>query len=203
MKDILNRELHDYDLVIGMIISRYSDGLRYGVWQGNRVVWQNGIKSNVTNIYLVESPNEEEIVIRDKIIEKIKKEDKEKERIEYISAKEVKIGGIYETLGGEQFAYLGKGHLSIKGTEEISRDGYLYFWVRPWEHRIFSIKSMSFSEPAYIENLFLCVKTKKKFVKDIKKSIDIVDNPCVLVEEYEYGFRAMRKVLTTITMKER
>lgn len=202
MKDILNRELHDYDLVIGMIISRYSDGLRYGVWQGNSVVWQNGIKSNVTNIYLVESPNEEEIVIRDKITERIKKEAKEKERIEYISAKEIKIGNIYETLGGVQYAYLGKGHLSIKGTEEISRDGYLYFLVYPWENS--SIKSMSFSEPAYIENLFLCVKTKKKFVKDIKKSIDIVDNPCVLVEEYEHGFGVMRKkkISVTVTMKE-
>jgi hypothetical protein len=63
---------------------------------------------------------------------------------------------------------------------------------------------MSFNEPAYIENLFLCLKTKKKFVKDINKSIDIVDNPCVFVEECDYGFGGKRKAKfsVTISMKE-
>ena len=149
MKDILNRELHDYDLVIGMIISRDSDGMRFGVWKDNSVFWENGIRSNVRNVYLVGNPNEQETAIKNKIIEKIKEK---VVKIEYIKSKELKIGNIYETVSGQRFAYLGKGNINtVSNKEENSSSGYLYMYQPLYLH--VGLKSASFDKNIYLDNL--------------------------------------------------
>ena len=202
MKDILNRELHDYDLVIGMIISRYSDGMRFGVWKDNNVVWENGIRSNVRNVYLVGNPNEQETAIKNKIIEKIEEHEKAKGvKVEYIKSKELKIGNIYETVSGQRFAYLGKGTINIlSNKEENSSSGYLYLYRPSYLQN--GLKSESFDKNIYLINLFSCLKSKKKFVKDAEESIEIMDNPCIITETYEqvWGYKKFTKV--SITLEE-
>jgi len=201
MKDILNRELHDYDLVIGMIISRYSDGMRFGVWKDNSVVWENGIRSNVRNVYLVENPNEQETALKNKIIEKIEEHEKAKEvKLEYIKSKELKIGNIYETASGLKYAYLGKGNLNIiSDGEETSSGGYLYLYV---PNDITLLKSMSYDKYISLVNVFSCLKSKKKFIEDTEKSIEIIDNPCIITATYEnlWGRKVFTKV--SITLEE-
>lgn len=202
MKDILGREVHDYDLVVGMIISRDSDGMRFGVWKGNRVLWENGIRSNVRNVYLVENPSKEETAIKNKIIEKIKEEEKSKDvKIVYIKQKELRIGGIYETTSGLKYAYLGKGNLNIvSNKEENLSSGYLYLYSPSYLHD--GLKSKSYDKSIYLKNLFSCLKSKKKFFKDTKESIEIIDNPCIITETYKnvYGDRLSTKV--SITLEE-
>lgn len=202
MKDILNRELHDYDLVIGMIISRHSDGMRFGVWKDNSVFWENGTRSNVRNIYLVGNPSKEETVIKNKICEKIEEQGKAKEvKLKYIKPKELGIGRIYETAIGLRFAYLGRGNLDIiSNNKENSSYGYLYLYNPSYLSD--GLKSKSYDKFINLTNLFSCLKSKKKFIEDTGESIEITDNPCIITEAYENicGDKWFTKV--SITLEE-
>jgi len=86
MFDVLGREVKENDLVLGMVISRDSDGIRFGVSDGKSVTWSTRncgctFKSVMSNIYLIENPSEKELEIKQQIvclIEKSKQEQLEK-----------------------------------------------------------------------------------------------------------------------------
>ena len=60
MKDILQREINTGDLVVGMVIGRDSDGMRFGVYNGNSVdfmCYNSGLITSVLrNLYVITNP---------------------------------------------------------------------------------------------------------------------------------------------------
>lgn len=132
MQDILGRELKENDLVLGMVISRNSDGIRFGVYNGTSVNWRNSGASTMCNLYLIENPSEKELKIKQGIIDKLAKEKQEKEAAEAkrkalkrIPTKELIIGETYEDDRGYRMVYLGKGSVSNSYTREFEQ-GYIY-----------------------------------------------------------------------------
>lgn len=116
MKDILDRELKDGDLCIGMAIGRNSHGMHIGVFQGSSVVhlsWneESLSKSCTSNTYLIEHPTEQELAIKEKVERLLKEEENERARkasLKTIPLKELEVGGIYRSTQGNTYIYLGK-----------------------------------------------------------------------------------------------
>lgn len=116
MKDILGRELKDGDLCIGMAIGRNSSGMHIGIFQGQSVAhlsWNEKYlsKSSTSNTYLIESPTEQELVIKEKIQKMLIEEENERARkasLKTIPLKELEVGGIYKTTQDALYVYLGK-----------------------------------------------------------------------------------------------
>lgn len=116
MKDILNRELKDGDLCIGMAIGRDSHGMHIGVFKGQSVVHlsrdeKSISKSCTSNTYLIENPTEQELAIKDKVEKLLAEEEKERVRkasLKTIPLKDLEVGGIYKSTQGDTYIYLGK-----------------------------------------------------------------------------------------------
>ena len=116
MKDILGRELKDGDLCIGMAIGRNSSGMHIGIFKGQSVVrlgWMEKSlsKSSARNIYLIENPTEQELVIKEKISKMLEEEVNERARkasLETIPLKELEVGGVYKDAHECRYVYLGK-----------------------------------------------------------------------------------------------
>jgi hypothetical protein len=135
MKDMLDRELKENDLVLGMVISRDSDGMRHGVFNGTSVHWvrRSYIRtSTINNMYLVENPTAKELEIKQDILNRVEKARKEKEAQELaknlmtkIPQKDLVQGKLYETDNGHIFTYLGKGTVFNSYSGE-SKYGYIY-----------------------------------------------------------------------------
>lgn len=131
MKDILQREINTGDLVVGMIISRDSDGMRFGVYNGNSVdsLQYNSylVTSVMRNLYVVKNPTKEELEVKAKIIQKVTERDNErkaaeeaKKALKRIPKKDLVIGGYYRDDTDRTFFYLGH------GTVNSCYDGYRY-----------------------------------------------------------------------------
>lgn len=116
MKDILGRELKDGDLCIGMAIGRNSSGMHIGIFQGQSVAhlsWNEKYlsKSSTSNTYLIESPTEQELEIKEKIQKMLIEEENERKRkanLKTIPLNKLEVGGIYKTTQGCTYVYLGK-----------------------------------------------------------------------------------------------
>lgn len=147
MKDILNREIPDDSLVIGMIVSRDSDGMRFGVSQGEHVGWQRYglVRSKPRNVYLVEHPSEQELKIKQEITDAIHKEELEKEvkdnkrkALKRIPTKQLVPGGYYTDDKGNNWCYLGKATVKSTVTDDYSRvisgpdEEHGYCYVSQW-----------------------------------------------------------------------
>lgn len=130
MKDILGRELKDGDLCIGMAIGRNSSGMHIGVFQGSSVVKLSNNekylhKSCTSNTYLIENPSEEELVIKNKILVLMEEEAKERERkskIKTIPLSKLEVGGIYKTVNGCHYLYLGKHKVTFKVNRNVEKE---------------------------------------------------------------------------------
>lgn len=141
MKDILDRELKDGDLCIGMAIGRNSSGMHIGVFQGSSVVRLSNNekylhKSCTSNTYLIENPTGEELTIKNKILALMEEESKERERkskIKTISLSKLEIGGIYKAVNGCHYIYLGKRKVTFKVNKNIEKEevghcfAYIYY----------------------------------------------------------------------------
>jgi hypothetical protein len=139
IKDILGRELKENDLVLGMVISRDSDGLRFGVFNGISVHWgykdgRLAATSIMHNMYLIENPSEQELKIKQKIIDAVIRIQKEKDESEArrkalkrIPTKELIIGESYEDDKGDKYVYLGKGSV-VESYRKTTKEGYIYLW---------------------------------------------------------------------------
>lgn len=139
MKDILNRELKENDLVLGMVVSRSSDGIRFGVVSKRESVnWLRGWNRNyittskIINVYLIENPNEKELEIKQKIIDIINKNHKKyeetkakKKALRRIPKKDLIIGESYIDDNNYKYVYLGKGKVFNSYTKK-QREGYIY-----------------------------------------------------------------------------
>lgn len=171
MKDILNRELKDNDLVLGMIISI---GMRHGIVSGKTVYWDNGIRSMCSNLYLIEHPNAEELKIKNKIINEIK----EAKKKEIKPLKIFEVGHIYESLNELKFAYLGKGKVTdIFGK---TKEGYIYYLIRKYKG-LKKIESHCFKgDDCFRTDHISCLKSKKRLYKDTGKVIEIKDKNIIL-----------------------
>ena len=117
MNDILGRELKDGDLCIGMAIGRNSRGMHIGVFKGSSVVYLSPYneeyiyKSCTSNTYLIENPTEQELVIKEKVLKLLAKEEEERKRkagMKTIPLSKLEVGGIYKTIQNDLYMYLGK-----------------------------------------------------------------------------------------------
>lgn len=124
-EDILGREIKDGDLCVGMAIGRDSKGMNIGVWTGTSMCildrWDGVRKTNMSNIYLISNPTEEELKIKAEVLEEMRKkelEKAEKAKQKTIPLKELEIGGVYEGLNGGTYIYLGSNRLIIDRLEE-------------------------------------------------------------------------------------
>lgn len=136
LTDVLKRPIKEGDLVIGMVIGRGSDGIRFGVCNGTSVNWGSGrwggVASTMSNMYLVENPCAKEAEIRDKIIADIaeaKKKSAEREAakklLKRIPTKDLVVGKTYVDDKGNHQIYLGKGIVHESYGNE-TKEGFIY-----------------------------------------------------------------------------
>lgn len=136
MKDILDRELKKNDLVLGMTIGRYSDGIRFGVFNGSGIYWQRHrgvMTSTVTNVYLIENPLEQELEIKKNILDAVDKIRREKDEakakrkaLKRIPTKDLVIGETYVADDGYKYVYLGIGSVTRGDYPCGTERGYIY-----------------------------------------------------------------------------
>ena len=104
MRDLLDRELKNGDMCIGMAIGRNSSGMHLGIFQGSSVVYLSHNekyinKSCTSNTYLIENPTEKELEIKNKIQKLLIEEANERERkakLKTIPISKLEVGGIYK-----------------------------------------------------------------------------------------------------------
>ncbi len=168
MEDIIGREVNENDLVIGMVIGRHSDGMRFGVYNGNSVNWRNGVTSVPCNVYLIENPSEKEQGIKQSIIDKVKvakernEEAKAKRReLKRMPTKDLVIGESYEDDRGYSYVYLGKGSV-WEGNDTKALQGHIY--LSAWYSRYNATTGFFDSLPhvAVLKNPKKLVKTSEK-----------------------------------------
>lgn len=135
MKDCLGREIKQGDLVIGMVISRDSDGMRFGIATDKNIQWARiysgkvslGKISTTSNMYLVENPCDKEIEIKNKIV-KIMDEYNAKllkiKSLKAIPSKQLEIGKSYKDEKGSEYIYLGYG--KVESNKYYNEEGYIY-----------------------------------------------------------------------------
>lgn len=108
-KDILGREVKDYDLVVAKGTGRDVMPMTVGVWLGKSVVSEYSRRA-VMDVFLIEHPAETELAIKEKIMEKIRAEEearKAKAAIKPIPLSKMEVGGIYEDVNGHKSVFLG------------------------------------------------------------------------------------------------
>lgn len=151
MKDILDREIPLNALVIGMIISRDSDGIRFGVFNGKTVDWSYShwgssiVRSTCSNMYLVENPTEKELEIKNDILDKVAKNYQEelaakakKKALKRIPKKDLIIGEYYKDDTGRCFWYFGEAkviEINERKRDPIKSEGYVYVTGYQYESR--------------------------------------------------------------------
>ena len=157
MKDILGREIPSGSLVLGMIVSRDSDGMRFGIAQDTSVIWRYGTVSKPRNVYFIENPSEQEILIKQEVGQQILKNQKEVEESERlrkekkrIPKKELAVGGYYKDDKGDKLLYFGKCKVVTYRIDGFGREynreekvgyGYLESWRFPKISRVKVVKN--------------------------------------------------------------
>lgn len=186
--DILGRVPKENDLILTMIVSRDSDGMRYGIWHKNMIYsiskyhYVNSmVKSVPSNFYIVENPTDKELDIKENLVTEVNKQI-EFDNIKPLKSSEYVIGHMYEDRKGNKRVYLGSG--KIKCSDGKKYEGYLY--LSAWHLNIISVIKSHTLEKPLSGSSFECFKVKKSFVKDLGKVIDIVDNPCVFSNSKEW-----------------
>lgn len=108
-KDILGREVKDYDLVVAKGTGRYAMPMTVGVWLGQSIVSEDSRRA-VRDVFLIEHPAEAELAIKEKVMEKIRAEEEAKKAraaIKPIPLSKMEVGGIYEGTNGTKSVFLG------------------------------------------------------------------------------------------------
>lgn len=201
MNDILGRELKDGDLCIGMAIGRDSRGMHIGVFQGSSVVYFTSYrdkdyinKSCTSNTYLIENPTEQELIIKEKVLKLLAKEEEERERkasLKTIPLSKLEVGGIYKTTSDMLYMYIGKRKVIFEDlcrkTEEVE-EGNCFVYVYSVEDRtdkdildrLLDIRTYN----GGTHNIDI-LKGNKKFTEMVRK----VDLEFPLVKIYESPYR--------------
>lgn len=146
MQDILQREINVGDLVLGMIVSRDSDGMRFGVYNGSSVdslkYDRYLVTSVMRNMYLIANPTEEERQIKNKIIQMVndqnearKTAEEAKKALTRIPKKDLVVGEYYRDDTDRTFFYLGKGTVTTYDNwKHYVKDESGYIYLRPLEY---------------------------------------------------------------------
>ena len=195
--DILGRTPKENDLIICMIISRDSDGMRYGIWHDGKVYSKSRysadlIKSVPCNFYIVENAVEKELQIKEKLIQDlndyINKENMYK-KTKPLKASEYIVGHCYEDRKGHKHVYLGKGRVTYLGRGSVIYDfeGYLYLPLSIVSVGAFpAFKSCKLDSDSYLMPHSIYREERRlSHIKDLGKIIDIIDNPCVITNSEE------------------
>lgn len=145
MKDLLDRELKDGDMCIGMAIGRNSSGMHLGVFQGSSVVYLSHNeeyinKSCTSNTYLIENPTDKELEIKNKIQKFLIEEANERERkskLKTIPLSKLEVGGIYKSTQGQAYMYLGKRKVIFEDCKRNQKDeqaGHCFAYIYSFEN---------------------------------------------------------------------
>ena len=145
MRDLLDRELKNGDMCIGMAIGRNSSGMHLGIFQGSSVVYllhdETYInKSCTSNTYLIENPTEKELEIKNKIQKLLIEETNERERkakLKTIPISKLEVGGIYKSNQGQTYMYLGKRKVifeDCKRNQKDEQNGYCFAYIYSLEN---------------------------------------------------------------------
>ena len=144
LRDVLDNIINPGDFVIGMIVSRDSDGIRFGIANDKNITWGSIYKdkvflktSIVRNVYKIENLSEKELSIKNKIADEIVKSIENEERLKAekkaqkrIPSKDLVVGKSYkgESKWGNEYIYLGYGTVTEfkNGYEEDSNEGFIY-----------------------------------------------------------------------------
>lgn len=193
-RDILNRIPKENDLIICMIISRDSDGMRYGIWHDGRIYSKshrpygaNLVKSVPSNFYIVENPVEKELQIKEELIQNlndyINMENMNK-KTKPLKASEYIVGHCYEDRNGYKHVYLGKGKVT---GGRFDFEGYLYLPMDMVSSGVFpAFKTGKLNAGPYMMPHSVYRKERRLIhIKDLGKVIDIIDNPCVITNTEE------------------
>lgn len=117
LKDILGRTIKDYDIVVAKGTGRDVVRMTVGVWRGKSIVYGNGGKRSVGDVFLVEHPGEKELEIKNRLIRILKEEDRikqQKAKTKCMSLHQLEIGGIYKGLNQGEYVYLGKKTVTVE-----------------------------------------------------------------------------------------
>ena len=195
--DILGRTPKENDLIICMIISRDSDGMRYGIWHEGKVYSKSRysadlIKSVPRNFYIVENAVEKELQIKEKLIQDlndyINKENMYK-KTKPLKASEYVVGHMYEDRNGYRNIYLGKGRVTATsdGINNYNFEGYLYLPLSIVSSGFFpAFKTCKLNAGPYIMPHSIYREERRlSHIRDLGKAIDIIDNPCVITNSEE------------------
>lgn len=149
MKDILQREINVGDLVLGMIVSRDSDGMRFGVYNGSSCDSLKYNKYLVTsvmrNMYLITNPTKEELEIKAKITQMVDDQNsarkaalEAKKALTRIPKKDLVVGEYYRDDTDRTFFYLGRGTVTTYDNRKRNvkeESGYIYLSVSEYNKR--------------------------------------------------------------------
>jgi len=146
LRDVLNNEINPGDFVIGMIVSRDSDGIRFGIANEKTITWGSFYSdesiylttSTVRNIYKLSNLSPKELEIKNKLASKIEEVRQNEERLKAekkalkrIPSKDLIIGKSYQGEGkwGSEYIYLGYGsvrEVDSRGDDENFAEGFIY-----------------------------------------------------------------------------
>lgn len=191
-RDILNRIPKENDLIICMIISRDSDGMRYGIWHDGKVYSKspnraNLVKSVPSNFYIVENAVEKELQIKEKLMQDLNNQINKENMIKKtkpLKASEYIVGHCYEDRKGYKHVYLGRGKVT---GGRFDFEGYLYLPMDMVSSGVFpAFKTGKLNAGPYIMPHSIYREERRlSHIKDLGKVIDIIDNPCVITNMEE------------------
>jgi len=117
MKDILGREIKDEDMVVGKGTGRYVKSMRVGMMLGKSIIYKDGSRSIMSDVYLIEHPGDLELEIKKKIMDHIRNEYEKavalKER-KTIPLSKMEVGGVYKDRFDAKWLFLGKRNIKIE-----------------------------------------------------------------------------------------
>lgn len=192
MKDILGREIKDYDLVVGKGTGENAHKMSVGLWIGKSLVTSSYSKRSMSDVYLIENPSEMELEIKSKIIKELKEAEKakeEKKKIKCISLRNMETGGIYEDINGDYWLYFGKCNVTIDKNyisarawaEHSHKSGHCF--VEVFDKFIQSKKSEDLNE--FFVREISVLKGNKKLVKLVDK-VNLEKEICFKYDGYGY-----------------
>lgn len=160
MKDILGREIKDEDMVVGKGTGRYVKSMRVGMMLGKSIIYKDGSRSIMSDVYLIEHPGALELEIKKKIMDHIRNEYEKavalKER-KTIPLSKLEVGGVYTDRFDVKWLFLGKRNVKV---EQIYGSSF-------YKNEIVSDNT---------GNCFLHIgKINEKLYEDIFKRIKLVD----------------------------
>lgn len=185
MQDILGRKINDGDLCIGMAIGRNSNGMHLGIFKGSSVVYITNHscneylqKSCTSNTYLIANPTEQELEIKNKILQLLEEEENERKRkanLKTIPLSKLEVGGIYKTTQNQTYMYLGKRKVTFENINRKcqyeQKEGYCFVHIYSYETKTDEeiINGILSINPYRIKHNVDILKGNKKLTELVRK----------------------------------